>query len=158
MNHLNSTGRSPEWLLATVRKWLLAILALGMIGSLAELILLKHREDFFQWVPLVLLGAGLMLLVWHVWSGSALSAGLMHWLMYGFVAAGLAGIYFHFQGSAEFKLESQPNLAGMALFWAAIGAKAPPLLAPGSMVQLGLLGLAYTYKHPVLQKEHDRGE
>ncbi len=46
----------------------------------------------------------------------------------------------------------------MALFWAAIGAKAPPLLAPGSMVQLGFLGLAYTYKHPALQKLKPGGD
>ena len=50
------------------------------------------------------------------------------------------------------------SLAGMALFWAAIGAKAPPLLAPGSMVQLGLLGLAYTYKHPALKRSQRKGE
>ena len=82
----------------------------------------------------------------------------MRWVMCGFVAAGLAGVYFHFQGSAEFKLESQPTLAGMALFWEAIRAKAPPLLAPGSMVQLGLLGLAYTYKHPALQQSNKKGD
>ncbi|HYJ16246.1 MAG TPA: hypothetical protein VE170_12200 [Candidatus Limnocylindria bacterium] len=39
-----------------------------------------------------------------------------------------------------------------------IGAKAPPLLAPGSMVQLGLLGLAYTYKHPALKSSQRKGE
>lgn len=143
---------------SNVGKILLAILALGMIGSLTELILLKHSEDVYQWVPLVLLGAGLPALAWHGLSGSALSAWLIRWLMCGFVAAGIAGVYFHYQGSAEFKLESQPKLAGMELFWAAIGAKAPPLLAPGAMVQLGLLGLAYTYKHPALKRSHRKGE
>lgn len=145
-------------LVAALRKYVLAILALGMAGSLTELILLKHREDIFQWIPLALLGAGLPTLLWHGASGSALSARLVRWLMYGFIAAGVAGIYFHFQGSAEFKLESQPNLRGMALFWEAIGAKAPPLLAPGALAQLGLLGLVYTYKLPVLEQSRDRGE
>lgn len=158
MNSLDSTLSGDTSLLAKVRKFLFAILVLGMVGILSELILLKHSEDVYQWVPLVLLGAGLFALAWHGASGSALSARLILWLMYGFVAAGVAGIYFHFQGSAEFKLESQPNLRGMALFWAAIGAKAPPLLAPGAMVQLGLLGLAYTYKHPVLEKVNERGD
>ena len=55
-------------------------------------------------------------------------------------------------------MESQPTLAGMALFWEAIRAKTPPLLAPGAMVQLGLLGLVYTYKHPMLKDQHERGE
>lgn len=144
--------------MAALRKFIWAILALGMAGSLTELILLKHSEDIFQWIPLALLGAGLPTLLWHGVSGSGLSGRLLRWIMYGFIAAGVAGIYFHFQGSAEFKLESQPNLRGMALFWAAIGAKAPPLLAPGALAQLGLLGLAYTYKLPVLQRSSDRGE
>ena len=158
MSNVDSIPRTEASLLANVRKFLFAILALGMIGSLTELILLKHSEDVFQWVPLALLGVGLAVLAWHGFTGSALSARLIRWFMYGFVAAGVAGIYFHYQGSAEFKLESQPNLAGMALFWEAIRAKAPPLLAPGSMVQLGLLGLAYTYKHRVLQQSNERGD
>ncbi len=29
-----------------------------------------------------------------------------------------------------------------------MAAKTPPALAPGSMAQLGLIGLAYTYRHP----------
>ena len=133
-----------------VRKILLIILALGMAGTLAELILLEHTEDFVQWVPSLLLAAAMAVLVWHSLSESAASLRLMRWLMCGLVAAGVAGVYFHFRGSAEFKLESQPNLAGMALFWQAIHAKTPPFLAPGAMVPLGLLGLVYTYKHPLL--------
>ena len=144
--------------MAALRKFILAILALGMAGSLTELILLKHSEDIFQWIPLALLGAGSATLCWHGLGGNAVSARVLRWLMYGFIAAGVAGIYYHFQGSAEFKLESQPNLRGLALFWAAIGAKAPPLLALGAMVQLGLLGLAYTYKLPVLQRSSEKGE
>ena len=144
--------------LETVRRILLAILALGMAGTLTELILLKHTEDVIQWVPLALLGTGATSLAWHSVSRGSASLRLMRWLMWAFVAAGMAGVYFHFQGSAEFKLESQPNLAGMALLWEAIRAKAPPLLAPGSMVQLGLLGLAYTYKHPALQQSNKKGD
>jgi len=135
-----------------MRRIVLAILVLGMAGTSTELILLKHTEDALQWVPLVLLGTGGAVLGWNSVSGGGASLRLMRWLMWGFVAGGLAGVYFHFQGSAEFKLESQPNLAGMALFWQAIGAKTPPILAPGTMVQLGLLGLVYTYKHPILEQ------
>ncbi len=156
MAEINSTD--DRSVLDKVRKILLAILALGMAGSLTELILLKHTEDLIQWVPLVLLGAGGAVLAWHSASGGAASLRLMRWVMGGFVAAGIAGVYFHFQGSAEFKLESQPTLAGMALFWQAIRAKTPPLLAPGAMVQLGLLGLAYTYKHPVLKQSNEQGD
>ncbi|HYJ16247.1 MAG TPA: hypothetical protein VE170_12205 [Candidatus Limnocylindria bacterium] len=104
------------WRLSRLRKILLSILALGMIGSLTELILLKHSEDLYQWIPLVLLGFGLPMLAWQGALGGVLSLRLLRWLMCGFVAAGIAGVYFHFQGSVEFRLESQPKLAGMELF------------------------------------------
>lgn len=139
-------------LVRQIRRLLLAILILGLAGCFAELLLLKHHEDIYQWIPLILLAGALPAAVWNLAGGGAVGIWLLRWLMTGFVAAGLAGIYFHFQGSAEFKLESQPNLAGMALFWAAIGAKNPPLLAPGAMVQLGLLGWASTYGHPLLKR------
>jgi hypothetical protein len=145
-------------ILAVVRKILLAVLTLGMAGSATELILLKHTEDWRQWIPLIVLAAALLALAWHGLSGSALSTQALRWLMLAFVVSGLVGVYFHFQGSAEFKLESNPKLSGMALFWEAIRGKAPPLLAPGSMVQLGLLGLVYTYKHPALGGSGKKGE
>jgi hypothetical protein len=82
--------------------------------------------------------------------------------MVAFIAAGLAGVYLHYQGSVEFKLESNPSLAGWQLFWQAIRSKTPPALAPGVMIQLGLIGLAYTYRHPALftatEVESDEGE
>ncbi len=135
---------------AVVRKFLLAILILGMLGSTTELILLKHTEDVRQWIPLTLLATALSVFGWHFVNANPVNLRLIHWLMIAFVASGLAGVYFHFQGSVEFKLESNPSLRGWALFWQAIRGKTPPLLAPGAMIQLGLIGLAYTYKHPVL--------
>ena len=144
--------------LSSIRKILLAVLGLGMVGSTTELILLKHTDDALQWIPLLLLAAGLVTLAWHGMRGGPLSTRAIRWLMIGFVASGVAGVYFHFQGSAEFKLESNPSLSGWALFWEAVLGKAPPLLAPGAMIQLGLLGLAYTYKHPALGRLDEEGE
>lgn len=137
---------------AVIRKVLLAILILGMLGSATELILLKHTEDVRQWVPLILLAAALIVFAWHGVNASPSNLQVIHWLMIAFIASGLAGVYFHFQGSAEFKLEGNPSLRGWALFWEAIQGKTPPLLAPGAMIQLGLIGLAYTYKHPALSR------
>jgi hypothetical protein len=87
---------------------------------------------------------------WHGLSPNATSTRVIRWIMTGFLAAGLAGVYFHYQGSVEFKLESNPSLSGWPLIWAAIRAETPPLLAPGVMIHLGLLGLVYTYRHPAL--------
>jgi uncharacterized membrane protein len=65
-----------------------------------------------------------------------------------FLIAGVAGIALHYQSSMEFKLETNPSLIGWALFWAVMSAKTPPPLAPGAMIQLGLLGLVYAYRYP----------
>ena len=144
---------NTDGLAATVvGKFLLVILILGILGTMTELILLKHTEDVRQWVPLILMPAGLILLAWHGFSVAPLSIKLFRWLMIAFIISGLAGIYFHFQGGAEFKLEGNPSLRGWALFWEAIYAKTPPLLAPGAMIQLGFIGLVYIYKHPALSR------
>jgi len=59
-------------------------------------------------------------------------------------------MYFHYQGSVEFKLESNPSLRGWSLFREAIRSKAPPLLAPGVMIQIGLLSLSGMVEIPRL--------
>jgi hypothetical protein len=42
-----------------------------------------------------------------------------------------------------------PALAGFELVRESLSG-ATPALAPGTMIQLGLIGLAYTYRHPRL--------
>ena len=118
--------------MTTIRIVLFAILLLGMIGSGVELILLDHTEDWRQWIPLILIGLGLVASGWHGLQSTARSVRVLRAIFIGFIASGLAGIYFHYQGSAEFKLESNPSLRGWPLFWAAVKGKAPPLLAPGA--------------------------
>lgn len=129
---------------------LVMIFILGSIGCGAELLLLNHFESLPQWIPLFLILLSFVVLAWHLIGRSPVSTRFLQGAMIAFIAAGLAGFYLHYQGSAEFKLESNPSLAGWRLFWEAIRAKAPPALAPGVMIQLGLIGLAYTYKHPAL--------
>ena len=62
-----------------------------------------------------------------------------------FVLAGFAGFVAHFHGSAEFQLDLDPRMTTWELLEKVMRAKAPPLLAPGMMMQLGLLGLAYVF-------------
>jgi hypothetical protein len=68
------------------------------------------------------------------------------------IVGGALGVVMHYQGNVEFQREVDPTLHGWPLFAKAIRAKAPPALAPGSMAQLGLLGLVYTYRHPALKR------
>ena len=115
-----------------LRRILAAVLLLGMTGTFVELLLLQHDEDAIQILPLALLGTGV---------------AAVRGLMLLFLAAGAAGVYFHFTANLEFQRETDPALRGMPLFRQALAAKVPPPLAPGVMLQLGLIGLAYTYRY-----------
>jgi hypothetical protein len=132
----------------TIRTMLLVIFLLGVFGTGAELLLLNHVENIWQWVPLVLISLSIVLLGWRLIGWNGVCVRIFQGTMLAFIVAGFAGFYLHYRGSAEFKLESNPSLTGWALFWQAIRAKAPPALAPGLMIQLGLIGLAYSYRHP----------
>lgn len=133
--------------LFAVRRMLGAILLLGMSGTGVELLLMEHHEDAIQLIPLVLLGAGIAGVGWHLLTGSPASGTAVRGLMVLFLAAGLTGVYYHLTANLEFQREMDPALRGSALFWKALHATVPPALAPGVMVQLGLVGLAYTYRH-----------
>lgn len=144
-------------LLARLRHLLLGIFLLGSAGTIIELLLLAHDEDATQMIPLVLLAAGLAVGVWNAASASRASVRTLQLLMVLFIAGGLAGIFYHYQANAEFQLEMDPALGGSALLWKVLQAKAPPALSPGLMVQLALIGLAYSYTHPALTRAA-RGE
>jgi hypothetical protein len=136
----------------SLRRFLAGILALSMAGTVAELLLLGHDEDLNQWIPIVLIAVGLVLLIGTLARPSY--GGLLLWraVMVLFLLAGLTGTVLHYRANIEFQLEVDPSLGGAALFWKAAQAKAPPALAPGVMVQMGLLGLAYTLRHPALER------
>lgn len=131
--------------LQVVRRLLLAILAIGMAGTLTELLFLKHYEDSIQWIPLGLLGLGLVTIAWHILRPSRASLLAIQLVMGLFLAAGLAGVYFHFRANLQYQREFDATLHGRALLWQALRAKVPPALAPGVLMQFGLIGLAYTY-------------
>jgi hypothetical protein len=65
------------------------------------------------------------------------------------LVSGVLGAWLHYRGNVEFELEMEPALRGLTLFWRAMRG-ATPALAPGTMIQLGLVGLAYTFRHPAL--------
>ena len=86
--------------------------------------------------------------MWHVLTRGPASVLALDSVMVLFIAAGALGMYYHYAASVEFQREVDPSLTGTALFWKALAAKTPPALAPGAMAQLGLIGLAYTFRHP----------
>ena len=132
------------------RRILLAILLLGIAGISLELWLMAHTEDVYQLIPLILAGAGAVSLAVAAIKPSRGSLRLLQAVMGLFLLSGVVGMVLHFQVNMEFQLEMDPALSGMALYQKAILAKSPPALAPGAMIQLGLIGLAYTFRHPAL--------
>jgi hypothetical protein len=133
------------------RRILLGILLLGTLGISAELLLLNHIEDASQWIPLALCGATVVLSVVVAARPTAATIRLFQMVMLLMIISGGVGIYLHYGATTEFQLEMDPTLTGFALFRKAIVAKAPPALAPGAMTQLGLIGLAYTFRHAALK-------
>ena len=134
-----------------VRLALLAILGIGVVGTGVELLLLKHTEDWWQWAPIVMLGAALIVNVAVALKPVPGTVRALQGLMVLFLVTGLVGTWLHYAGNVEWELERMASLSGMELFRAAIMG-ATPTLAPGTMVQLGLIGLLYTYRHPALAR------
>ena len=53
-----------DQVLGLLRRWILVIILLGIIGTVTELLLLEHYEEPLQFVPLVLLAAALVVMAW----------------------------------------------------------------------------------------------
>jgi hypothetical protein len=136
-----------------LRRWILVIQVLGLLGTVTELVLLEHYEQPLQFVPLVLIAAAVGVLWWELRRHDLASRRAIQIVMGLFVLAGFAGFAAHFYGSAEYQLELNPDMSNWELLEKILRAKAPPLLAPGMMLQLGLLGLAYVFSDPKLSKE-----
>ena len=137
--------------LGIMRRILMGIFLMGLLGTGTELLLMDHTEEFWQYIPLVLMAISLVAVVWiglgrRSYKGIRVFQGLMVLL----VLSGPAGLILHFQSNAAFELEMYPSITRFDLFFEAITGTTPPTLAPGTMIFLGLIGLAYTYKHPVL--------
>jgi|TARA_B100001146_G_scaffold130896_1_gene114984 hypothetical protein len=69
--------------------------------------------------------------------------------MMGYLLSGVVGLYLHLKANVEFELELRPTMANAELILETLMG-AIPALAPGEMVQLGLLGLLACFRHPVL--------
>ena len=137
-----------------LRRWILGVMVLGLLGTVTELVLLEHYEQPLQFVPLVLIAAAVAVLAWEFKRHDAASRRALQIVMGLFVLAGFVGFVAHFHGSAEFQLDLNPEMSTWELVEKVLHAKAPPLLAPGMMLQLGLLGLAYVFSDP----RYRRGE
>jgi len=132
----------------------LGILIVGIVGTAAELVLLEHWEDPWQYTPLVVLGLGMLVTIFRALSPRPWNLRALRWSMAIFVAAGMLGLNRHYIGNVEFELEIYPSMVGFELFWKAITG-ATPALAPGALVLLGLIGLASAHGDGQLNELRD---
>lgn len=144
---------SPATTLAELRRLLLALLAFGLVGTATDLLLIGHDEDVWQMIPLALIGLAVVVTAALALSSPATGRAAMlvrvfRVVMVLLIIAGGLGAVLHYRANMEFKLEMDPSLSGFALFSSVVRAKAPPAMAPATLVILGLLGLAAAYRRP----------
>ena len=143
MNHSQPTVNGQT--LSALRRILLVTLIAGVGGMGLELLFIGHVADWLQLVPVVLLAGGLIALVWHAASPGRASVHAVRVAMTLFVGSGLIGVGLHYRGNREFEREMYPSMAGVELVRRTLTG-ATPVLAPGSMTLLGLVGLAAVYR------------
>jgi hypothetical protein len=136
--------------LPLVRRGILAVLVFGCVGLIGELVLLEHYTELTQLPPLVLSALLLIGILWHWQSGDKMSLRFLQVIALLLVLAGGVGVVLHAESNWEFERELEPDLVGMP-FWLNVIRGATPMLAPGTLIQFGLLGLLYAYRHPALK-------
>ncbi len=141
MSRTHTGAAADRERLSRLRRFLLITLMVGIAGMGFELLFIGHVEDWLQCIPVVLLTVGLIALAWHAMRPSRATARGVQLLMALFVASGLIGVGLHYRGNHEFEREMYPSMTGMEFVRATLTG-ATPVLAPGSMALLGLVGLA----------------
>jgi hypothetical protein len=94
---VTSTLIAEPAVLTTIRKVLLWTLVLGCTGTLVELLLIGHDEELAQFVPLVLLGGGIVSGVAALAAPSIIGLRLLKWLMVLFLVSGGVGVGLHYR-------------------------------------------------------------
>lgn len=130
-----------------LRRFLLAALALGDAGILAELALMGHTQEALQWVPFGVAALGLLCGIAALQPGPRTKA-----VLYGAAAlhavCGAAGVAIHLLESVEFEREIRPTDPLLEVLGAALTGSTP-ILAPGAFALLALVACGAAWKrHP----------
>jgi hypothetical protein len=141
-----STPNGDALVLARLRRFLLATSAALLAGTVVELLLVDHTEDFEQWIPFALCGLGItavLVALLRPRRGVLLTLRAWAWLA---AAGALYGVYEHVSGNLALQREVNPSATGSELLWGALDG-GNPLLAPGVLALAAALTLAAVYKH-----------
>ena len=140
-------GAFADW-----RRWLLGLFVIGCVGAIADLLLLGHTEEVWQWIPVALLGAGIPVAA-AVFRATSIRIRVLRILLCGYILAGLIGAFLHMKGNAEFEKELNPAI-GVTTLIGEVLTGAFPAVAPLQMIHLALLGLLACFRHPVLSSKN----
>lgn len=131
------------------RRFLLAVTAAIFIGAIVELILVDHTDKTQQWLPFIFAGIGLAATGAARFSPQRGTLLALRWIMAAIAIGSVYGVYLHFSGNLAFTREINPSYSLAQSIWPAIKGS-NPLLAPGVFFLAGVLGMAVTYRHPML--------
>jgi len=132
-----------------LRRFLLGVVAAIFVGTVLELLLIGHYEDLLQWTPFIASGVGLILAGTIWFTPTEPKIWVFRWGMGIIALSSFVGMYLHFSGNLAFAREIHPSFTFWQSLWAAFTGS-NPIMAPGILFLAGLLGIASTYKHPVL--------
>ncbi len=138
---------------SNLRRFALALAAIGVVGTLLELTLIKHYASKDQVIPYVLLGLSAFGLIAVMVRPTALALRVFQAVMIVTILGSGIGMFEHLKANAHNAGATQDKEAiptTPSAILAGINGFAP-LLAPGVLAQVGLLGLIFTYRHPNLQ-------
>lgn len=113
-----------------------------LIGTVLELLLLKHYEDTFQLIPIICIALVMLTAVVLVFIKTRLIKTVFKSILLITALSGLYGGYLHLCANFEFEIEMTPTASNWDVLVESLSG-ALPTLAPFSMIVLALLGYSY---------------
>jgi hypothetical protein len=151
---------APVGVEALLRRFLVTVAALAVVGTALELAMLRHWKPGAQlipWVALALLAVGIGMLAT---GPSQRRVKVVRGIAVVVALSSLVGVFVHVTGNYEAGpldyryMETWGTMSETARWWAAISktvGPAPPI-APGVLAQAALAVLFATVRHPALRR------
>ena len=134
--------------LQALRMYLLAIIALVLCGLELELLMLNHVNTPLQLLPVGFVGGGIASVLWSLISPNGRSLRVLKGVLMACTIIGALGIAIHSAFYVSDKWNKAHGRRGLE--------REVPPLAPAAMLPLGLMGLACTFRHPLLEEDFGR--
>ncbi len=133
-----------------LRRFLLIMVDLLCVGTIAELVLAKHYKATDQLIPFILCIIAFLSVLAVQLRPARGTIRVMRLVMIALVLGSLLGGYLHLSANYAFSIDIRPNATTVNALLTSLSGAAP-LLAPGILALAGVLALAATYYHPALR-------